>query len=96
MATTIFQWTKEEIRGVNRFLHAKSSPPTKIHEKLISVYGQDAMSLKQVIFWYNEFQQGRSSLQDRPRPGRSLSQESQGLPRRRRGAHFEGPETEML
>ena len=77
MATLIFQWSKEEIRGVIRFLHAKSTPPSKIHSELVSVYGEDVMSLKQVIFWCNEFQQGRSSLQDRQRTGRSPSPHSQ-------------------
>ena len=63
MATISEKWSKSEIRAVIRFLHAKGNTPTKIHYELVSVYGKNVMSKKQVYQWYSMLQTGRSGLE---------------------------------
>lgn len=46
MATTITVWSKEEIRGVIRFLWAKGCNPTDIHKELTTVYSGDILSVQ--------------------------------------------------
>ena len=42
---------------------------SKIKERLDAVYGDASLSMATVKFWYNEFQRGRTSVFDDPRPG---------------------------
>ena len=70
MATTIENWSKTEVRGVIRFLNAKGIKPSDIYRELITVYGIDVMGKTQVYDWCRKFSEGRSSLDDDPRPGR--------------------------
>jgi len=73
MAAPIEQWTKVEVRGVIRFLHAVGENPTEIYRKLVAVYGDNVMSRKQVSVWCSAFTNGRTDLDDEPRAGRPRS-----------------------
>ena len=76
MATVIEDWSKTEVRGVIRFLHAKGTKPSDIHGELVTVYGNNVMSKKQVYAWCSKFSEGRSNLDDDPRPGRKQTSSS--------------------
>lgn len=70
MATTITVWSKDEIRGVIRFLWAKGCNPTDIHKELTTVYSGDILSVQQVRWWCREFASGRTAIEDEQRSGR--------------------------
>ena len=76
MATPIEIWSKVEVRGAVRFLHAWGKNPTEIHVQIAKTYGEDAMSKRQVYRWCSLFQEGRTSLEDEVRSGRPSIQET--------------------
>ena len=49
------------------FLEGKSR--SEIKERLDAVYGGSSPSMATVKNWFNEFQRGRTSVFDKPRPG---------------------------
>lgn len=73
MAAPIEKWSKVEVRGVIRFLHAEGKNPAEIYRKLVAVYGDKVMSCKQVWLWCTAFTNGRTDLEDEPRTGRPRS-----------------------
>ena len=46
---------------------------TQIHEELNTVYGQSGPSYRTVAHWVHRFLDGRESLADNPRSGRSVT-----------------------
>ena len=56
--------SKEEQRGVVRFLVAEGAGTREIHRRLSAVYGEYCMSLTSVHEWQKRFRGGRTSLQD--------------------------------
>jgi histone-lysine N-methyltransferase SETMAR len=69
------EWSKEEVRGVVRFLWAKDTAPTDIHRELTNVYGDGVMSVQSVRKWCRYFEAGHSSLKDEDRSGRPSTSE---------------------
>ena len=61
--------SKEEQRGVVRFLTAKGVEGTEIHRRISEMYGKHSMSLARVKAWRKRFREGRVSLADDARSG---------------------------
>ena len=40
------------------------------HQSLVDALGDEAPSLSKVRYWFNEFESGRQSFEDKPRSGR--------------------------
>jgi len=57
---------KEQYRSVIRFMFLEGKSRSEIKERLDGVYGDSSPLLKN---WFNEFQRGRTSVFDEPRPG---------------------------
>ncbi|GFO46286.1 histone-lysine N-methyltransferase SETMAR [Plakobranchus ocellatus] len=64
-------WSKLEIKAFVRFLFAKGTKCSIIYREIMENYGEHAMSMKQVYQCCSWFKDGRTSLQDEPRSGRS-------------------------
>ena len=60
---------KEQYRSVIRFLFLEGKSRSEIKERLDAVYGDSSPSIATVKNWFNEFQRGRTSVFDEPRPG---------------------------
>lgn len=60
---------KEQYRSVIRFLFLEGKSRSEIKERLDAVYGDSSPSMATVKNWFNEFQRGRTSVFDDPRPG---------------------------
>ncbi|XP_029641057.1 protein GVQW3-like [Octopus sinensis] len=61
---------KTEYRAVIKYLHLKGMAPSEIHEDMLRSLTDNAPSYATVKRWVNEFQHGRESVEDDPRPGR--------------------------
>jgi len=59
----------EQYRSVTRFLFLEGKSRSEIKELLDAVYGDSSPSMATVKNWFNEFQRGRTSVFDEPRPG---------------------------
>jgi hypothetical protein len=68
--TVLKEWTKEELRSVFRFIRAKMFPPVEIHDKLVTVYGANVMTVQHLHKWCREFDSGRANVMDEQRSGR--------------------------
>ena len=60
---------KEQYRSVIRFLFLEGKSRSEIKERLDAVYGDSSPSMATVKNWFNEFQRGRTSVFNEPRPG---------------------------
>jgi len=58
---------KKQYRSVIRFLFLEGKSRSEIKERLDAVYSSPSMGT--VKNWFNEFQRGRTSAFDEPRPG---------------------------
>lgn len=70
MAAPLSVCTKEEQRGVIRFLWSEGVPGAEIHRRLSAQYGDSALPRRSVYEWIKKFQHGRTSLKDEERAGR--------------------------
>ena len=70
---------KIHYRAVIQFLTLEQEEPQKIHERLVSVYKDDAPSRTTVFFWERQFRLGRKSVKDDERPGRPRTSTSHEL-----------------
>jgi histone-lysine N-methyltransferase SETMAR len=61
------------LRAVIRYLGLKNLSPKDIHEDMVATLGEGAPSYSMVNKWAAEFKRGRESLEDDPRPGRSVT-----------------------
>ena len=61
--------SKEEQRGVVRFLTAEGVGGMDVHRRMSQVYGEHYMSLASVKGWQMGFREGRVSLADHARSG---------------------------
>ena len=68
---------KVGLRAVIRYLGLKNMSPKDIHEDMVTTLGIDAPSYSMVKKWAAEFKRGRESLEDDPRPGRSVTVSTQ-------------------
>ena len=64
MAAPLLEYTCEEVLGVICFLCAKGKDAANIHRELVSVYGENVMTVQQVRKWCREFHSGRASISD--------------------------------
>ncbi len=69
MSTDLKKMEKEQYRSMIRFLFLEGKLRSEIKEWLDAVYGDCAPSMATVKNWFNEFQRGRTSVFDEPRPG---------------------------
>ena len=59
MDAPLAQCTREEQRAVVRFLWSEGSSGTKIHQRLLAQYGDNALSKTTVYEWIEKFKTGR-------------------------------------
>ena len=71
MAPLLQEWSKTGAWEVIRFLRAQEKVPTKIHNELKAVYGDNVMCQRQVCRWCSLFVAGQTSLEDEQRAGRN-------------------------
>jgi hypothetical protein len=62
--------TKEDIRGVIRFLFAEGVKPLEIIRRMQAQYGDSSLSRSQICEWTDHFKKGRNSVRDGERSGR--------------------------
>ena len=61
---------KIEYRAVIKFLVLEGNTAKQVEERLTAVYKESSPSAATIKRWVKEFQRGRESLEDDPRPGR--------------------------
>ena len=69
MSVDFRKMEKEQYRSVIRFLFLEGKSRSEIKERLDAVYDDSSPSMATVKNWFNEFQRGRTSVFDEPRPG---------------------------
>jgi hypothetical protein len=62
--------TKEEMRGVIRFLFAEGIKPVEIIRRMQAQYGDNCLSRSKIYEWIDHFKKGRTSVCDEDRSGR--------------------------
>jgi hypothetical protein len=62
--------TKEEMRGVIRFLFAEGVKPVEIIRRMQTQYGDSCLSRSKIYEWIDHFKKGRTSVCDEERSGR--------------------------
>ena len=70
MAAPLSVCTKEEQRGVIRFLWSEDAPGAEIHRRPSAQYGVSALPRRSVYEWIEKFQHDRTSVKDGERAGR--------------------------
>ena len=75
MSADFRKMEKEQYRSVIRFLFLEGKSRSEIKERLDAVYGDSYPSMATVKNWFNEFQRGRTSVFDEPRPGKTATTE---------------------
>ena len=78
MDAPLAQCTREEQRAVVRFLWSEGLSGTKIHQRLLAQYGDNALSKTTVYEWIEKFKTGRTSVKHAEgagRPSTSTSEE---------------------
>ena len=61
-------------RAVIEFLvKLGEASPTKIHQRLLSVYQEETMTVANVRRWVMRFKNGETNIGDKPRSGRPVS-----------------------
>ncbi|XP_045453290.1 protein GVQW3-like [Melitaea cinxia] len=63
---------KIEYRAVIKFLTKQGKSVATIMDEMSSVYGDSCPGKTMVYKWHSLFKKGRESLEDDPRPGRSI------------------------
>ena len=63
---------KIEYRAVIKFLTKQGKSVQNVLEEMESVYGDSCLGKTMVYKWHSLFKQGRTSLEDDPRAGRSI------------------------
>ncbi|KAI6661472.1 Transposase, type 1 family-containing protein [Oopsacas minuta] len=58
-----------EQRTYIKFRTILEIPPKSIHDELATICGEDTLSYSTVRRWVSLFREGRTSVQDAPRPG---------------------------
>ena len=58
-----------EFRAVIKFLTEEGAKAKEIHRRMADVYGDSSPKYSTVAKWSAEFEHGRDSLEDDPRPG---------------------------
>ncbi|UYV70041.1 hypothetical protein LAZ67_7001563 [Cordylochernes scorpioides] len=62
-----------ELRSVIRFFTAKNETAVNIHRNLVSVYGEECMSIQMVRRWRSWFLEGRQNVHDDEQGGRPVT-----------------------
>ncbi|KAG8223726.1 hypothetical protein J437_LFUL003632 [Ladona fulva] len=73
METPLHVTASFEIQSVIRFLTAKNKTAVKIHQQISSVYGKDAISVQMARCWLTMSIEGRETVHDEERSGRSMA-----------------------
>jgi len=69
--------TKEEQRGVVRFLWSEGVKPVEIHRRMLAQYTQSTMSQRKVYEWVVRFKSVRTRVTDEGRSGRPSTSRTQ-------------------
>ena len=77
MDAPLAQCTREEQRAVVRFLWSEGSSGTKIHQRLLAQYGDNALSKTTVYEWIEKFKTGLTSVKHAEGAGRSSTSTSE-------------------
>ena len=64
---------KEAYRSYIKMRTELGIKPIDIHEELVELYGEDAVSYNTVCSWAKQFREGRMEIEDKPRLGRPVS-----------------------
>jgi hypothetical protein len=62
--------TKEEMRGMIRFLFAEGVKPVEIIRRMQAQYGDNCLLRSKIYEWINHFKKGRTSVCDEEGSGR--------------------------
>jgi hypothetical protein len=63
-------YTKEEIRGVIRFLFVEDVKPVEMIRRMQAQYGDNCLTSRKIYEWIDHFKKGRTSVYDEERSGR--------------------------
>ena len=77
MDAPLAQCTREEQRAVVRFLWSEGSSGTKIHQRLLAQYGDNALSKTTVYEWIEKFKTGWTSVKHAEGAGRPSTSTSE-------------------
>jgi len=70
MSAPLSVFTKEEQRGLTRFLWSEVVTGAEIHRRLSAQYGDSGLPRQSVYDWIERFEHGRTSVNDEERAGR--------------------------
>ena len=87
MAPLLQKWSKTGVRGVIRFLQAQEKVPTKLHNELKAVYGDNVMCQRQVYRWCSLLAAGQTRLEGEQRAGRNSCVNSDDNTKKNRGSY---------
>jgi hypothetical protein len=65
--------TKEEMRGVIRFLFAEGVQPVEIVRRMQAQYGDNCLSRSKIYEWIYHFKDGRTSVCDEERSRKAVN-----------------------
>jgi hypothetical protein len=71
MTALLNTYTTTEQRGVMRFLWAKNMDARDIHREMLPMYGEHCLSRQAIHNLVQKFSEGRTSIEDELRAGRS-------------------------
>jgi len=72
-------FTFEERRVIFRFLHLRGMKPIEIHQQLSETCNDGVMDVKNVRSWVQQFKEGRTSCENKPKEPRPRTSQSEDM-----------------
>ena len=66
-------FSRQDIRSIIKYEMLLDKKPPEIHRLLEQALGDETPSIQTVRHWFREFSEGKTNVEDDPRPGRPLS-----------------------